>query len=361
MSRALWKSFLPSLALLLSATALPVTAATAITAPVGFIKLTTPASSDAFISTSFTRPSVYSGSLTGLSGAVLTASGSPAWSANSLVQSLPGQPETYYVRFDSGNAAGRFYTVVANATQTVTVDWNGETPAAAVADKFSIIPYWTLGTLYPAAEAGTAFTASSSESAHGTELIFPDLASVGINLPASATFYFLGGAWRKTGQASSTSFDSTVVAPDSYVIQRNQGTATKVSVYGRVPRSVISTVLNANGGTAKQDNAVALAFPGTVTLDASNLVGSGAFRTSPSAILHTDELYVFDYAATGIKKAAASVYYHYNGAWRKVGAAITGNFGPTAVFAPGTGVIVRKSGTGTTAATAYWTYTPAAN
>lgn len=358
---ATWKSFLPALALLLAATGSPVTAATATTAPVGIVKLTTPASSDAAISPCFTRPSIYSGSLSALSGTVLTASGSPAWSANSLVQSLPGQPETYYVRFDSGTAAGRFYTVVANTAQTVTVDWNGETPAAAIADKFSIIPYWTLGTLYPAADAGTAFTASSSESVHGTELIFPDLTSTGINLTASATFYFLGGAWRKTGQSAATSFDATVVAPDSYLIQRNQGSATKVSVYGRVPRGVISTVLNANGGTARQDNAVALSFPGNVTLDASNLIGSGAFRTSPSAILHTDELYVFDNAATGIKKAAASVYFHYNSAWRKVGAPVTSDFGTTAVFAPGTGVIVRKSGTGTTAATAYWTYTPTAN
>lgn len=346
------------------ATSHPVTAAsspTLNTAPVGFINLPAPANSDVLVSSCFTRPSVYSGSIGGLSGAVITASGNPAWVVNGWVRSLPSQPDTYYVQFKSGNATGRFYTVVANAAQTVTIDWNGETPAAAVTDQFVIIPYWTLGTLYPAAEAGTAFTASSSESLRGTEILFPESAAAGINLPASATYYFLGGAWRKGGESSSTSFDWTVVAPDSYIIQRNKSTATNVSVFGRVPGGVISTVLNAQGGSAKQDNAVALSFPGTVTLDNSNLRGSGAFRVSISPVLHTDELYVFDNAATGIKKAAAAVYYYYNNAWRKVGAPVTSDFGATAVFVPGTGVIVRKSGTGSTAATAYWTYTVTAN
>jgi uncharacterized protein (TIGR02597 family) len=251
--------------------------------------------------------------------------------------------------------------VVANTAQTVTIDWNGETPAAAVADNFVIIPYWTLGTLYPAAEAGTTFTVSSSESVRGTEILVPKPAAAGINLPASATFYFLGGAWRKAGESESTSFDWTVVAPDSYIIQRNKGTATSVAVYGRVPSGVISVALNAQGGTAKQDNAVSLSFPGTVTLDNSNLRGSGAFRASTSPVLHTDELYVFDNTASGIKKAAAAIYYYYNNGWRKVGAPVTSDFGTTAIFVPGTGVIVRKSGTGSTAATAYWTYTAPAN
>ena len=74
MSCAPWKSLPSGLALLLSATALPVTATTVTTAPVGFVKITTQASSDAVISTCFTRPSIYSGTLTGLNGAVLTAS-----------------------------------------------------------------------------------------------------------------------------------------------------------------------------------------------------------------------------------------------------------------------------------------------
>ena len=346
------------MALARPAAAVPVTLNTA---PVGFINLPVPAGSDVLVSPCFARPSVYSGTVGGVSGAVITASGSPAWTVNSWVRSLPSQPDTYYVQFKSGTATGRCYTVVSNTAQTVTVDWNGETPAAATSDTFVIIPYWTLGTLYPAAEAGTAFTTSSSESSHGTEILFPKPAAAGINLTPDATFYFLSGAWRKVGESSSTSFDWTVVAPDSYIIQRNTTAATNVSVFGRVPSGVISVVLSARGGTAKQDNPVALSFPGTVTLDNSNLQGSGAFRASTSPFLHTDELYVFDNTSTGIKKAAAAVYFYYNGAWRKVGAPITSNFGTTAVFVPGTGVIIRKSGTGSTAASAYWTYTVTAN
>lgn len=361
MSRAPWKSPLPGLALAFVATLYSVNAYASPalnTAPVGFINLSAPAGSDVLVSLSFTRPSVYSGTVGGLSGAVITAAGSPGWTVNRWVQSLPSQPDTYYVQFKSGSAAGRFYSVVANTANTVTIDWNGETPAAAVSDTFVLIPYWTLGTLYPASQAGTAFTASSSDTVHGTEILLPaSAATAGINLSASATFYFFGGSWRKVGASPSASFDATVVAPNGYLIQRNRGAATTVSVYGGVPTGVISTLLSAQGGGAQQDNAVALPFPGTVTLDDSNLRGSGAFRASTSPFFHTDELYVFDNTASGINKAAVAVYYYYNGAWRKAGAPVTTNFGPTAVFVPGTGVMVRKGGTGAAAATAYWTYT----
>lgn len=364
MSRASWKSLSLGLALAWMAASQPALAGavvTATSAPVGFVSLPAQANTDVLVSLSFARPSVYSGSVGSVIGAVITASGSPAWTTNSWARSLPGQPDTYYVQFKSGSAAGRCYTVVSNTAQTVTVDWNGETPAAAAADKFVIIPYWTLGTLYPAAEAATAFTASSSESSRGTEILIPRSASTGINLAASATYYFLSGAWRKSGDSPSTSYDWTIVAPDSYLIQRNKGSATSVSVYGRVPSGVVSAVLNTQGGAAPQDNAVALSFPTTVTLDGSNLQGSGAFRASTSPLLHTDELYVFDNTATGINKAAAAVYYYYNSGWRKVGAPVTTDFGTTAVFAPGTGVMIRKGGTGGSAATAYWTYTSPVN
>ncbi|MCX6953867.1 MAG: TIGR02597 family protein [Verrucomicrobia bacterium] len=362
-SRASWKSRWLGLALTATAAAQPLMAGTVTSTgtPVGFVNLPTLASSDALISPCFTRPSAYSGSVGSVSGAVITAAANPAWAVNAWVRSLPGQPESYYVQFKSGSANGRFYTVVSNTAQTVTVDWNGETPAAAANDKFVIIPYWTLGTLYPATEAGTGFTASSSESNRGTEILLPRPAATGINLAANGTYYFLSGAWRKSGESVSTSYDGTVVPPDSYLIQRNKTSATTVSIYGRVPTGIVSAVLSAQGGTVRQDNAVALAFPVPVTLNGSNLQGSGAFRASTSPLLHTDELYVFDNTATGVKKAASAIYYYYNSAWRKVGAPVTSDFGATAVFVPGTGVMVRKSGTGSTAATAYWTYTSPIN
>lgn len=364
MIQARWKTLLLGL-LLAGLTPLQYVAAVpgpkAITRPVGFTQLTAPANSDVNVSPCFTRPSVYSGAVASLSGSIITVAGSPTWTNNSWVLSAPTQPETYYVQFKSGSASGRCYTIVANAAQTLTIDWNGETPAAAVTDTFIIAPYWTLGTLFPATEAGTAFTASASESARETELVFIDQATVGINPPVSATYYFFNNTWRKVGDSPTNSFDGTVVAPGSYIIQRNKTAATALWLYGRVPTGLVSTVINAQGGTAKQDNTVSLSFPLTITLDSSNLHGSGAFDTSPSSFVHTDELYVFDNTASGIKKAAASVYYYYNGAWRKVGAPVTSDFGATAVFVPGTGVIVRKSGSGSSASETYWTYTSPVN
>jgi len=273
-------------------------------------------------------------------------SGTPGWTTNQFVKSLPSQLDTYCVQFKTGSAAGHFYTVTANAVATLTVDWNGETPSVVAGDQFELTPYWTLGTLFPATDAGVSFTASTSSLLRNTELLFPDLTSVGINLPAASTYYFFNGAWRKVGQPATTSFDSTVLTPDSYFLQRNKAAASQLTIMGSVVTGPLAAAIIAQGGSTKQDNPIALRFGGTVTLAQSNLVASGAFQASSSSLLRKDELYVFDNTASGINKPAAATYYFFNGAWRKVGSAATLDFGADAVFTPGTGVILRKAGTG---------------
>ena len=330
---------------------------TAATAPVGFVALPALANSDTRVSVPLARASVYQDAVASVAGTVLTVTGTPGWTTNQFVQSLPSQPDSYYVQFKTGSAAGHFYTVTANAAATLTVDWNGGTPGVTAGDEFELIPYWTLDTLFPASDAGVSFTASPSAASHNTELLFPDVTSTGINLPASATYYFFNGAWRKVGEADTTSFDSTALVPDTYVIQRNGSAASQLTIVGSVVTGPLAVMVAAQGGSAKQDNPVALRFAGTVTLAQSNLVGSGAFQASTSALLRKDELLVYDNAAAGINKPAAATYYFFNGAWRKVGSASSVDFGSTAVFAPGTGVLLRKAGTGGTAQDSFWNYT----
>jgi uncharacterized protein (TIGR02597 family) len=106
--------------------------------------------------------------------------------------------------------------------------------------------------------------------------------------------------------------------------------------------------------TNRQDNYLGLARPVTVTLDDSQLVSSGAFSASPFPGVHTDELLTFDNTVAQRNKSAAAVYYYWSGGWRRVGAGST-IVGTDPVFAPGSGVVIRK---GTNSSSPAWINSP---
>ncbi|MEO7101154.1 MAG: TIGR02597 family protein [Luteolibacter sp.] len=329
------------------------------TVPAGFVALTAlGTNTDTRLSEPLARADAFVGRIASVSASTLTVHGSPGWSADQFVKALPGQPDTYYAQITSGSAAGSYFTVTANTADTVTLDFNGGSPALSAGDSFSIIPFWTLGTLYPAGDAGTSFAVSTGALVHTTELLFLDHAYVGTSLPIASTYYHFNGAWRKFGQPTTTSFDDLAVPPDEFFIQRNKtpATTTKLVILGHVVPGALTTPINAQAGATKQDNAVALRYAGDVTLAGSNLIASGAFVASTSSVLHKDELLVYDNSVTGLNKSPSAVYYYYNGAWRKFAQPVTSNFGSDPVFKAGNGVVIRKAGAGTSSTSTNWTF-----
>jgi uncharacterized protein (TIGR02597 family) len=307
----------------------------------GYVKISAPATTDTPIAPVLARSTIWRDTVASVSGSVITVSGSPAWTAGALA---PGT-DTYYVRLTSGALKGHFFTITTNDSGSVTVDNAGlDLSTIAAADTLEIAPYWTLGTLYPAGEAGTKFIASNSSDSPETELLFYGT-STGINRAPSASYYFYQGAWRKVGDATLASFDNTIVYPDTYFIQRNKASATTVTLTGRVMPSFISTILE--GASTQNDNYVALAYPSDVTLARTGLATSG-FTASTSPLKLADTLLLFNTAATGYSRAPLVTYYYYNGGWRKFGAPVTTDFSNTVSIPAGTGFIVRKAANAST-------------
>lgn len=328
-------------------------AQTATTNPVGFVKLTELAASDTIVSAPLERASEFHGSVASVSGSTINVQGTTGWTADQFLYAAGTQPKTYFVRFISGTRAGAYFTVLGNTANALTIDLNGDSlSTVAAGDKLQITPYWTLGTIFPAADAGVSFEASTSAALRKTELLFPSLSAVGINPSASSIFYFYNSAWRKVGSAVTTSFNDAVVLPDSYFVLRNKSFSGNLTVIGTVLLTPIQIGLNSIVG-GKQDNIVALARPVDVSLADSGLISSGAFHSSTSAALRKDELFVFDNSVAGVNKSASAIYYYYNGGWRKVGQPVTTDFGTTIVFKSGTGAIIRKAA-GTSTSTADW-------
>jgi uncharacterized protein (TIGR02597 family) len=315
------------------------------TSPVGMMTVEAPAHTDTAVPIPLARPAIYHGFLSGISGATLLVSDAPAWTGETL-------KEAHYVRFETGKAAGRYYTVKAGEAGRLVIDWNGEMPAAAAGDEFNVIPYWTLALLLPPAEEGRFFIASRSLDDLGTTVYLRDPGQP--RAASSVTAYiFRAGAWRKFGGAAEEDCGGTPIAPDAVLMIRNGKVGTALVASGGVSVTPASVVINAPGGSDRQDNELSLGVPASVALARSNLVESGAFEPSPSAEVRRDELRI--YSGSGHVSRLLAAYYHCNGAWRKTGAPADQSFDNTLIFVPGTRVVLSKAGTGGAPRSSYWT------
>lgn len=312
--------------------------ASALTSDVfGSIRLSLPASTDTPVAVPLARPNVWEGRVASVSTMVINVTGEPGWTSGAFAPAA----DTYYVRFRSGALIGVVLTVNSNSTNGVTVAGNGlDLSSVTSGDSVEIAPYWTLGTLYPATEAGQKFTATTNMASLETELLFFDESAVGINRKPSFAYYFYNGAWRRTGSPENISFNNTLIYPDSYFIQRNKGTATTATINGRVLPGSVGAVLE--GGIVPNDNHVALCHPMPVTLAQSGLV-EGGFTPSPSAGKIADRLLLFDNTESGFNRAPSAVYYYYDGGWRRVGSPVANDYGGTVTIPVGSGFIVRKA------------------
>lgn len=331
------------------------TAQSVATTPVGAVTVPAQSNSETFLSLPLSRTPLFVGLVQSIAGNVVTVSSNTNWTAGQFIKSLPAQPDTYYARVRTGNLAGQFFTITSNSSNTISLDSNGFNLAQiGASDRIEITPYWTLGTLFPASSAGSAFTASANAFTRQTELFFPNLNFIGINAPTADTFFFTSGAWRRVGSAVAMSFNDFVLPPDVFFKVSNKAVASTITIVGQVEIGAIGTVINSS--TVQNDNIVAISFPADVTLAQSGLQQSGAFNASPNAFLRSDELLVFSDVTAGSNRPALSTYFYAGGAWRRLGALATTDFSTEAVFKTAKGIVIRKAATPTPTSVA-WAYT----
>jgi uncharacterized protein (TIGR02597 family) len=328
-----------------------VVAANVTTEPSGFYKVTLAGSSDTFVSLPFVRPKAACGLVQSASGNVVTVNGSPGWTTDQFVYSAGIQPDSHYIYFRNGAKEGRYYPITANGPASLTLNLSGDTLAGVSgSDRFDIIPYWTLATIFP---NGQGINISPTPGNRPTEVFIHDVNAVGIDLTASRIYYLGPGGWRQLGQGTANKNDD-VLLPDAYItVRHNIAGNTTLTLRGSVLMSKWALPL-ATHPSSKQDNPVSLPRPVPVSLTQSGLFQSGAFNASPTPGNRTDELFTFDNTLTGIDRTASKIYYYWNGAWRRLGAG-TADVGAEIVFAPATTAIIRKN---LGASTPLWVNTP---
>ncbi len=266
---------------------------------------------------------------------------------------------------------GCFYTVTANGTNTLTVDLNGDDLSTVQpGTRVTLIPYWTMGTAFPASDAGRSFVASASDLASCHHPSDPPDGNLQLRHPQSHRptfqaiwkshpavtarhYYFCcGGVARRAARRQTVVCDDDLLYPDAHFIVRN--TATTALTF-RPPGAVLMGRITVPVPTSWQEDSqsyfpVALPRPLAVDFNDSGLAASGAVGDS-----NGESVAVFDPVATGYNQAPSASYFLSGGVWRKQGAPATQDFGLTPL-APGSGLILHKMATDGT--TVFWQNAP---
>jgi uncharacterized protein (TIGR02597 family) len=271
------------------------------TDPVGFTTVPLLGESDSAMSLPFVRPAVFVGGVQSASSNIITVNGSP-WTANQFVYVQGSQPDRYFALIGSASSAnpkeGHTYPIVGNTSHTLTVDLGQDNlngiPANA---QVSVIPNWTLKTVFPPSDQNVSFTPTTSTAAYKTQIRVPDATAPGINAPYT-TYYFSNNAWRLVGDENTDRGDDPFM-PDSYFIVRNLNGAPTLPLVtlGSVILKKVSVPLMTNN-TTPQDNPVGLLRPLDVALNATGL------NNADGSFVVGDELHLFNNAVVGYDKPA---------------------------------------------------------
>ena len=288
-------------------------AQTATTAPVGYTTLTVPAGSDTTISPSLERSHLHQANALGISSNILTTSGLTAddfvtTQCYLQVVTCAGTP----------GLIGKRFPVDANTTTTITVDAGVTTLQAqgfATGDKFKVVPYWTLATLFPAG----AGVGSTNDVFTIDSLVYAvDNGTYGTNKPASASYFYCSGdesngvvaGWYDASDAFGASLDNLVIDPTiMYQIRNGAASDNTVTVTGQVPD--VKSLALVPVTTEPNDINLGVALPVDTSLQNSGLQ---SVIQGTSDVFTIDELvFVYDDVGIGQNKPGSVSYFYCTG------------------------------------------------
>ncbi len=318
------------------------------TEPVGFMTDSLLGNSDTFVSLPLIRPAAFVGGIQSAAGTTITVSGNP-WTAGQFVYAAGTQTNHYYALIGPASTSnpkeGHTYPITSNGTNTLTVQLGQDNLTGIPANaQVSIIPNWTLATVFPSGDQNVSFTATTDSTQYKTQVRVPDVSQPGINLPYSTYFFSnnVNGSgqvgWRLVGDNTTNRGDDPLL-PDSHIVVRNQNGAPTLSLVnlGGVVLKKFSTPLTTSTA-GQQDNPVGLLRPLDVPLNATGLnLADGSFRAG-------DQLLLFNNAQVGINKSPSAIYVQTaaaNGPWRLFGDNV--NDRGSDIIPAGTGFIIRKA------------------
>lgn len=282
----------------------------------GFRRFDCPGGSDTVVSVPFHATPRWAGRLAGAPAAQgstktrLTLEGSPAFAAGELTDDA----HWLCVR-DANGPSGRYFSISAHGADTVDIDGALAEFINLPADGLiSIVPAWTLESLFPAASQ-TTFHPSTGVLANerGSELLFFDSANAGTDLAPARRFHIVNDAWAEIGATGDAG--ATLLPPgQAFIVRHREGADDTIFLASQqVFGGEVALAVRVSGGVG-QDNVVAPPRPLPVRLDALDLAPfEESASTAPAD--RKDQLLVFDNTNAGHNKAPSAVYFRSAGHW----------------------------------------------
>ena len=302
------KASLKTISLFASAALLTFTSLSAVeTVPVGYVSFSVNDESDLLVGVPLTQSPSFSGTAASVTGSTVTVSSSvPDISSVSSFLIVTDTESTLY---------GQWYQISSATSTSVTVVGDLESAGLAVSETFSIIPFWTLDTLFP---SGGGVPSSPNPFNPSATIIVNDIQAVGINPGIDASYVYYDGSqggdagWYNADDFNLGVVGDTPLSPETFITIRNRsGGAATIVFSGTVPTVEVATNI-VSSSTVRQDNLVANPFPAAFTLSNSNLVSSGAFSSSADPFSPTDTLFVYT-NTTGVRPGPTKSFIYYDG------------------------------------------------
>jgi uncharacterized protein (TIGR02597 family) len=221
--------------LCLSVLSLESLSAEVVSAPVGFLQVTFPASMTTSLSIPLQKNPVAVGPVTSVGATTLTDSNA-SWTSGQF--STATNP--YFVKMVTGSAMGRFYLITANTANQITVDTRGTSfiGLVTVGNRYQIIAAPTLGSLFGTSSVPFLMNASKSSA---------DYLQVWTG-SAWQSYWHTGANWRTSGTTANQ--NNTILYPDeALLVTRRATTPLTIALKGEASMIAEQTEMVGPGNT----------------------------------------------------------------------------------------------------------------
>lgn len=313
---------------------------------VGFLKFDCPAASDTRVSVPFHPTPRWSGALSGAPVAQgpamrLSLKNTPAFAGTELTDA----PHFVYLRDNTApTSEGRHFLISAHGADTVDIVASaGDLTGLAVDSLISIIPGWTLDTLFPPASQ-TTFSASTGNlaSTRGSELLMFDRDTAGTDLAPNRTFFVTSTQWIEAGSFAEAG-DEIIEPGQAFIVRNPAGVTTTFIPSQQVYGDAVAVAIPVSS-TSARDTALALPRPVPLTLAQLDLGTLFTESASTSENQRADELLVYNNAVAERNKLPSAVYFRTGGQWVEDTTGFPASDGVS--IEPSAGLVIRKAQAG---------------
>ncbi|MCF6238658.1 MAG: TIGR02597 family protein, partial [Candidatus Marinimicrobia bacterium] len=282
---------------------------------VGFVALDIQPDSDTVVTIGFHQAAEFSGKL---SAAASISDGTATLNLQAVsgIGAANQFAGSYYIRVRTGNESGRVLPILSNTTSSVTVDLEGAAELQiAIEDQISIIPWWTLETLFPSAEQPAEQQSAGNLPPERKLEMLLYTGGDGTSLSPSRIFFLTASGWKES-KREFPSAGGVIIRPFAVMLMRSKssGVTWKLLSSGRVNEND-SAILLQTSINGSQDNVIGIDRPVAAKLNELGLESAFEESASNDPADRKDELLILDNSESTKNRPPSATYFRTGGQW----------------------------------------------